>query len=107
MNSEELQKSKDALARSLPGTFETSANAAATYANVYIYDLGLDYFTNYAARVNAITSDQALAVAKKYLLPERLIVVAIGDRAKIEPELKKLNLGTIEVRDAEGKPITD
>jgi zinc protease len=107
MNAEELQKSKDALARSLPGTFETSANAAATYANVYIYDLGLDYFTNYAARVNAITSEQALAVAKKYLLPDRLIVVAIGDRAKIEPELKKLNLGTIEVRDPEGKPITN
>jgi len=28
-----------------------------------------------------------------------------SDRAKIEPELKKLNLGAIEVRDTEGKSV--
>jgi zinc protease len=34
-----------------------------------------------------------------------MVVVAVGDRAKIEPELKKLNLGGIELRDADAKPI--
>jgi hypothetical protein len=29
-----------------------------------------------------------------------------GDAAKIEPELRKLNLGAVEIRDAEGKPIS-
>jgi len=29
----------------------------------------------------------------------------VGDRAKIEPELKKLELGAIELRDADGKII--
>jgi len=33
-----------------------------------------------------------------------MVIVAVGDRAKIEPELKKLNL-PIEVRDAEGKVV--
>jgi len=37
-------------------------------------------------------------------VPERMIVVAVGDRAKVEPELAKLNLGPVEVRDAEGNP---
>jgi hypothetical protein len=32
------------------------------------------------------------------------VVVAIGDRAKIEPELRKLNL-PIEIRDADGKVV--
>jgi zinc protease len=106
MTADELTKAKDSMARSLPGAFERSDVAAASFSNVYIYDLGLDYFAKYADRVNAVTSEQALAVAKKYLVPEKLVVIAIGDRAKIEPELKKLNLGAVEVRDAEGKPVT-
>jgi hypothetical protein len=32
------------------------------------------------------------------------VVVAVGDRKKIEPELQKLDLGPIEVRDMEGNP---
>ena len=44
---EELQMSKDSLARAVPANFETSDNAAGTFADVYIYDLGLDYFSMY------------------------------------------------------------
>jgi zinc protease len=106
MGADELKRAKDALANSLPGAFETSADAAASFSNVYIYDLGLDYYSHYAEQVNAITADQALAAAKKYLLPEKLIVVAVGDRSKIEAELRKLNLGTVEIRDPEGRTAT-
>jgi hypothetical protein len=28
--------------------------------------------------------------------------VAVGDRSKIEPEIRKLNLGEIEIRDRQG-----
>ena len=106
MTADELKRAKDSLANSLPGAFETSADAAASFSNVYIYDLGLDYYTHYAESVNAVTAEQALAAAKKYLVPDRLVVIAVGDRAKIEPELRKLNLGTVEIRDPEGKPIS-
>ncbi len=106
MGAEELKRAKDFLANSLPGAFETSGDAAASFSNVYIYDLGLDYFSHYAESVNAITAEQTLAAAKKYLIPDQLIVIAVGDRAKIEPELRKLNLGTVEIRDPEGKPIS-
>ena len=102
MNAEELQKAKDSLANSLPGAFETSANAVNNFSNVYVYDLGLDYYTKYAAQVNAVTADQALAVAKKYLVPKQMVVVAVGDRKAIETELKALEHGPLEIRDAEG-----
>jgi zinc protease len=72
---------------------------------VYIYDLGLDYYTKYADAVNAVTAEQALAMAKKYLGPERLIVIAVGDRKTIEPQLRKLNLGKIEIRNADGRVV--
>jgi zinc protease len=104
MPAEELKRAKDALAYSLPGAFETSADTTASLSNIYTYDLGLDYYATYAESVYAVTADQALAAAKKYLVPERFVVVAIGDRSKIEADLRKLNL-PIEIRDADGKLV--
>ena len=46
------------------------------------------------------------AVAKKHLIPERMVVVTVGDRSKIEPQLTKLNLGSVAYRDPDGKEIT-
>jgi len=34
-----------------------------------------------------------------------MVVVVVGDRAKVEPEIRKLNLGTIEYRDADGNVL--
>jgi zinc protease len=34
--------------------------------------------------------------------PQNLILVAVGDKAKIQPGLEKLNLGPIEVHDTTG-----
>ncbi len=104
VSEDELKKAKDSLSNSLPGAFESSANAVSNFSNVFIYDLGLDYYTRYAEQVNAVTPDQTLAVAKRYLNPGAMVVVAVGDKAKIEPQLKKLNLGAMETRDTEGRP---
>jgi zinc protease len=104
LDKDELQRAKDSLANSLAGAFETNADSVANFSNVFTYDLGLDYYTKYAQQVNAVTTDQTLAVSKKYLVPGNMVVVAVGDRKVIEPELAKLNVGTVEIRDAEGKP---
>ena len=49
-----------------------------------------------------MTAAQVQAVARHYLVPEKLVVVAVGDRKKIEPQLRKLKLGTIDVRKPDG-----
>jgi zinc protease len=103
---EELKRAKDALTNSLASAFETGPNAVGNFSNVFIYDLGLDYYTHYAEQVNAVTAEQALAVARKYLPPDRLVVIAVGDRKAIEEDLRKLNLGTVEIRDTEGRPAS-
>jgi zinc protease len=108
MTADELAMAKDSLVRSLPSDFQTSGDVTASTANIYIFDLGLDYFSKYPARLAAVTSDQAKAAAEKYLDPDKMIVVAVGDRAKIERQLRSLNLGAVEVRNADaalvGKP---
>ena len=102
---DELTLGKDSLVRSMPGRFETTAQTAASFATLFIYDLGLDYYSKYIERVGNIDAATAHAAAKKHLVPERMLVVAVGDRQKIEADLKKLNLGKAEYRDVEGNLI--
>ena len=106
MTAEQLRKAKDAMANSIPAAFETSQNAVNSFSNIFVYDLGLDYYTHYAERVNAVDAAQALDVAKRHIIPGRLVVIAVGDRAAIEADLRKLNLGSVEIRDAEGRPVS-
>jgi hypothetical protein len=37
--------------------------------------------------------------------PEHMVVAAVGDKSKIEPELKALNLGPIKELDFECNPV--
>jgi len=103
---EELKMAKDSMVRSLPANFETTISTAGTLANIYMYDLPLDYYQTYPGRVEAMSKDDVAAVAKKYLTPDRMLVVAVGDKKVIEPQISKLSLGTIAYRDADGKEIT-
>jgi zinc protease len=100
----ELTMGKGAMVRSLPSAFETSDSTVGTAAELYIYDLGWDYYAKFPAAVAAVTTASVQAAAKAHLRPDRMIVVCVGDRAKIEPGLKKLNLGAIEYRNADGTP---
>jgi hypothetical protein len=43
-------------------------------------------------------------VAQKYVVPEKLVVVAVGDKAKVGPALAKLNLGATETWNADATP---
>ena len=79
----------------------TNGGAIANYSNVFIYGLGLEYFAKYPGQLRAVTARQVFDAAKKYVTPERMVVVAIGDAAQIEPELKKLNVAPVEVRSAD------
>jgi zinc protease len=105
MTPAELLLSKDSIARSLPGRFERGTDASGTFAELFTYDLPLDYYAKFPDAVNAVTAEQAQAVAQKYVLPEKIIVVAVGDRSKIEEDMKKLNLGKMEIRDTDGKIV--
>jgi zinc protease len=54
--------------------------------------------------LSAVTIDQVRGVAQKYVVPEKLVVVAVGDRAKVGPALGKLNLGATESWNADATP---
>ncbi len=102
VTADELALGRDALVRSLPGAFETTQSTVGTVAGTYVYDLGLDYYTKYPQQIGGVTAASIQDVAKRALEPDKFVVVAVGDRATIEPQLRKLNLGPIEIRDSDG-----
>ena len=102
----ELNASKDALVQSLPGEFETTFAATGAMQSIFLYDRPLDYYATLPGKYRAVTADDVAKVAKDDLHPNNLVIVAAGDRAKIEPGLKDAGLGPVEVRDINGDLVT-
>jgi zinc protease len=102
---DELLRAKESLARSLPGMFETTSQAASTIGQLFVHHLAEDYYRTLPNSIDAVASSEVRRVAAKYLQPENVIIVAAGDRAKIERDLRDLKLGPVEIRDLEGNPL--
>lgn len=67
-----------------------------------IYGLPADYWDKYPAQIAAITAEDVQRVARKYVDPRTMQVVAVGDAAKIIPVLQKY--GAVQNYDVNGKP---
>jgi predicted Zn-dependent peptidase len=94
---EELARAKNYVALRFPGTFETTGDIARRLEEAIVYRLPDDYFSRYVQNINAVTAADVQRVAQKYIQPERLAVVVVGDRQTIEPGVRALNLGPINV----------
>jgi zinc protease len=99
----ELAGARDSQVYSLPGQFETNSGIGASLADTFVFDLPADYWRTLPDRYRAVTAAQVQAAAQKYLKPDQLKVIAVGDRAAILPQLQKLGLGQPEVRDVDGQ----
>jgi len=103
----ELTQAKDARVQSLPGQFETTEVIAGSMASLFINKRPLDYYATLPAKYRAVTAADVARLAKEDIHPDQLIIVAAGDRAKIEPGLKEAGVGPIEVRDGQGNLVKD
>lgn len=107
--SDELARAKRYLQLALPQGFETTRGIAAQFLPLLAYDIPLDFFNSAVQRIGAVTQEDVRRVARKYLNPDALTVVIVGDRKVIEPGLRALNPGEIvarDVRDVLGTPGT-
>ncbi|MFL6284144.1 MAG: insulinase family protein [Pyrinomonadaceae bacterium] len=102
----ELEAAKQSIVRGFPRTFETPDQIAAGLELIVTYDLPDTYFNSYIERVEAVSLEDVNRVANRYLQPDRMAIVIVGDRNSIERPLRTLDdLGSrINVVDAEGKP---
>ena len=103
---DELGKAKSYIALGLPSEFETTAAAAAQFADLIANGLPFDTYVHAIDHINAVTAADVQRVAKQHIDPDHFAIVVVGDRAKIEPGLKALNEGPISVRDLWGHEVT-
>jgi zinc protease len=66
------------------------------------YNFPADYWDKYPAQIAAIKPDDVQRVARKYVNPATMQVVAVGDAGKIKTILEKY--GPVEIVDVSGKP---
>ena len=106
LTSEELQRSKDYLVKGYSQKFQSFDQIAGQIATLVTYDLPEDNLQRYVPSITAVDANATAEVAKKYIHPDALLYVIVGDAAKIEPGLRELNIGEISYLDSEGNPIS-
>ena len=79
---EELQSAKDYLIGSFPLRLDTNQRVAGFLSQAEFFGLGLDYPERYPELIHKVSRDDALRVARRYLQPEKLIIVVVADQAK-------------------------
>jgi zinc protease len=105
ITAEELKDEQDNATLALPGSFETVQQLSGGYGNILEYGLPEDYYNSFTQKALAVTPDGANAIAKKYISPDHLVWVVVGDMSKVESGIRELNLGEVHKIDADGNPV--
>jgi zinc protease len=99
----ELDEAKRALVASFALSLESPPELLGYAIVQKIYGFPPDYWDTYPAKIMTVTADDIQRVARKYVNPDNLQVIAVGDVGKIKPVFEKY--GPIEVFDGDGKKI--
>jgi predicted Zn-dependent peptidase len=98
----ELRAARDYLVGVFPLRFETPGPVAGSLAGLFVHSLPDDELAHYRARIEAVTADDVLRVAREHIRPERAAIVLVGDHDQFGGALEAEDLGPIEVvRDPE------
>jgi zinc protease len=78
VTAEELADSQSNYIGRLPLSLESNGGVVNALLNIERFDLGLDYYLRYPNLVQAVTPDEVLTVARKYLDPDKLAIAIAG-----------------------------
>ncbi|MEI9809326.1 MAG: pitrilysin family protein [Bacteroidota bacterium] len=101
---EELNFMRSAIGQRDALRYETGFQKAGFIGNILDYNLPGDYVDTQNKIVAGMTKAEIDALAKKYILADKMNILVVGDKAKILPGLQKLGYEIVEL-DVDGKPI--
>lgn len=84
VSEEELALARTSLTESFPRRFETARARASLFANDVFLGRSHDYWMRWREQVEAVTPEAVLAAARKYLEPERMVMLVVGVWEDIE-----------------------
>jgi zinc protease len=92
---EELLSAQGSMAGNFLRASETGAHLVSRRQAVYLYDLPDDYHETYLERLRGLTREEILRAARRWIQPEAMITVVVGDAAVLRPRLATLHLGDV------------
>lgn len=78
ISADDLSDNKANFTGRLPLTLESNEGVASAILNMETYSLGLDYLRSYTDMINAVTAEDVLAAARKYLNPNAYALAVAG-----------------------------
>lgn len=101
---EEIKIAKEALIQGLPQRFASVSAISSAITSLVVQGLPDEYYHTYAKNVSAVTKEDLLRVAKRYIDLQHLAIVIVGNRAEVEGPLKATGIAPITILDIEGNP---
>ena len=99
ISEDELTLATSYLEGVFPIRYETTSAIAGALANMVTFGLPEDYFDTYRQKITAVTTRDVLDAARKYVRPEELQVVVVGNPDLIRDGLEGLPVGPLSVRE--------
>lgn len=100
----ELEDGRSSVVLGWPLRFESPDFQLGQEESVWRYGLPSDWVSGYVSRLNTPTLEQAASAWNTSVPIDRLVIVVVGDVAKIRPDLEKLGRPIVEL-DADGAPV--
>jgi zinc protease len=101
---EEVEFVKSAIAQRDALRYETGAQKAAFISTILEYNLPANFVDQQAQILRNMTGEQMKALTSRYLRPEKINILLVGDKASIEEGVKKLGYEIVEL-DANGNKV--
>jgi len=99
---EELERGKNYVSLGLPSDFETTGDISRRLEDTLVYHLPDDYYAKYVPNIEAVSAAAAQSAARKYVQPDKMAVMIVGDLKTIEAPVRALNLGPITIMTIDG-----
>ena len=95
----ELQRAKDDILNSFLFRYDTRDKILAERERLEFYGYPPDYLETYRAALEKVTLADVTAAAKKYIHPEKLAVLVVGNGPEIAPPVDALGMGAPQTID--------
>jgi len=100
VNPEDIRNAKNYIAGTFAQALESPRTIARFAARIAEYKLDKDYYKNYLKRIDAVTTDDLLRVAKKYMTPQNINIIVVGEASEVGEKLARF--GTLNYMDKDG-----
>lgn len=105
LTDEEIAAARANMVQGMAGNWETNAAIASELQNMVVWGVPQNYYDTYASQVSSMDGARATEAARQIVGDGPTTWVVVGDRASIEPRIRALGIGEVQVVDIYGRPV--